>query len=59
MKNIRMFYLKIFIFGGKIFSVFEEACFRNGYSGGNFLYAKVISLWKMAEKYLVVFIQGM
>ena len=23
------FYLKIFIFGGKIFIIFEEACFRN------------------------------
>ena len=29
MKNIRIFYLKIFIFGGKIFSTFEQACFRN------------------------------
>ena len=27
--NIRIFYLKIFIFGGKIISVFEKACFRN------------------------------
>ena len=31
MKNIRIFYLKIFIFfSGKIFSIFEKACFRNG-----------------------------
>ena len=29
MKNIRSFYLKIFIFGGEIFSIFEKACFRN------------------------------
>ena len=27
--NIRIFYLNIFIFGGKIFSIFEWACFRN------------------------------
>ena len=28
--NIRFFYLKIFIFfGGKIFYIFEKACFRN------------------------------
>ena len=33
MKNIRRnFYLKIFIFfGGKIFSIFELACFRNDF----------------------------
>ena len=33
MKSIRIFYLKICIFGGggKIFSIFEQACFRNGY----------------------------
>ena len=30
MKNIRTFYLKTFIFGGKIFNIFELACFRNG-----------------------------
>ena len=30
MKNIIIFYLKIFIFGGKIFSICEYACFRNG-----------------------------
>ena len=30
MKNIRFFYLKGFIFfGGKTFSIFDEACFRN------------------------------
>ena len=30
MKNIRIFYLKnCHFFGGKIFSVFEQACFRN------------------------------
>ena len=29
MKNIRIFYLKSFIFGGKIFSIFEKACFCN------------------------------
>ena len=30
MKNIRFFYLKNFhFFGGKIFSIFEWACFRN------------------------------
>ena len=29
MKTIRSFYLKIFIFGGEIFSIFEKACFRN------------------------------
>ena len=26
------FYLKIFIFGGRIFSIFELACFPNGCS---------------------------
>ena len=31
MKNIRVFYLKIFsVFGGEIFYIFEKACFRNG-----------------------------
>ena len=29
LKNIRISYLKIFIFGGKIFSIFESACFHN------------------------------
>ena len=30
MKNIRVFYLKIFsFFGGEIFHIFEQACFRN------------------------------
>ena len=30
MKNIRIFHLKIFIFfGGKSFSIFGKACFRN------------------------------
>ena len=30
MKNIRIFYLKIFnLYSGKIFNIFEEACFRN------------------------------
>ena len=29
MKNIRIFHLKKFMFGGKIFSIFEEAYFRN------------------------------
>ena len=30
MKNIKKFYLKIFLFFcGKIFNIFEEACFRN------------------------------
>ena len=29
MKIIRIFYLKLFIFGGKIFSIFETACFRD------------------------------
>ena len=33
-KNIRIFYLKIFIFYGKIFRVFEKACFRNARSSG-------------------------
>ena len=29
MKNIRIFYLKIFHFcGGKVFSIFEQSCFR-------------------------------
>ena len=28
-KNIRIFCLKIYIFGGKIFSAFEQAHFRN------------------------------
>ena len=31
MKNIRNFYLQIFIFGGKIFSILEQTCFRNAY----------------------------
>ena len=26
-EEIRIFYLKIFIFRGKIFSIFEQACF--------------------------------
>ena len=32
MKNIRIFYLKIFIFffGGKIVNVFEKVCFHTG-----------------------------
>ena len=30
MKYIRVFYLKIFIFGGKFFCIFELACFHNG-----------------------------
>ena len=30
MKNIRFFYLKFSFFGGKIFSIFEWASFRNG-----------------------------
>ena len=30
MQNIRIFYLKILFFGGKILSIFEHACFRNG-----------------------------
>ena len=25
------FYLKVFIFGGKVFSIFEYACFHNGW----------------------------
>ena len=29
MKNIRFFNLKISLFGGKIFSIFEYACLRN------------------------------
>ena len=29
MKKYQNYYLKIFIFGGKIFSVFEKACFHN------------------------------
>ena len=29
MKNIRIFYLKIYMFGGKNFSIFEKAYFRN------------------------------
>ena len=29
MKNIRIFIWKILIFGGKIFSIFEHACFCN------------------------------
>ena len=33
MKNIRIFYLKNFhFFGGEIFNIFEQACFRNGLS---------------------------
>ena len=31
-KISEFFYLKIFIFGGKIFSIFKQACFRNGVS---------------------------
>ena len=30
MKNIRSFHLKIFIFGGRIRNILEQACFRNG-----------------------------
>ena len=29
------FYLKIFIFGGKILNIFEKACFRNACIGFN------------------------
>ena len=29
MKDIRIFHLKIFIFGGKFFRIFKKACFRN------------------------------
>ena len=29
MKNIRIFIWKLSVFGGEMFSVFEEACFRN------------------------------
>ena len=29
MKNIGIFYQKFFIFGGKIFNIFEKACFLN------------------------------
>ena len=29
MKNTTIFYLKIFNFGGEIFSMFEKACIRN------------------------------
>ena len=29
MKNIRIFFLKTFIFGGEIFNIFEEASFCN------------------------------
>ena len=29
MKNIRVFVWKISVFGGEIFYVFEQACFRN------------------------------
>ena len=29
MKNVTFFNLKIFSFGGKIFYIFEKACFRN------------------------------
>ena len=29
MKNIRVFYLKISVFGGEIVYIFESACFRN------------------------------
>ena len=29
MKDIRFFYLKFSFFGGKIFIIFELACFRN------------------------------
>ena len=30
MNNIRIFYLKIFIFGSKIFSIFEQIPFQKG-----------------------------
>ena len=29
MKYIRVFYLKFSVFGGEIFYIFEQACFRN------------------------------
>ena len=29
MKNIRVSYLEILVFGGEIFYIFEQACFRN------------------------------
>ena len=36
MKNIRIFIRKCLFFGGQVFSIFEQACFRNetccGYS---------------------------
>ena len=37
MKNIRVFYPKNFhCFGVKMFSIFEQACFRNGRSSAVF-----------------------
>ena len=30
MKNIRDFFLKMFVFGAEIYFIFEKACFRNG-----------------------------
>ena len=32
MKNIRFFYLKIFVFDGEIFNIFEKVCFRNEFN---------------------------
>ena len=29
MKNIRIFIWKLLVFGGEIFNIFEQACFRN------------------------------
>ena len=55
MKKLSEFsYLKIFIFGGKIFSIFEKACFRNDNIRVGAIYNRIVAtnqhtIWIMED----------